>query len=136
MKALIAAALLGLMMTANADVLDGNIHQVYGGWFSPDGGKIFLQDAYGQNANGTGQSVGSVYKIDGGPIKVEATLCADNGVCRTISDQLYQVAGNLYARADGSRLYAVTSGPWSVDAQTLSVLGGDNAGGYVLYVQP
>jgi hypothetical protein len=131
MKALMAAALFGLCIAANADVLNGNIHQVYGGWFSPDGGKIFLLDAYDP-----GKNVGSVYKIDGGPIKVEATLCADNGVCRTISDQLYQVAGNLYARADGSRLYTVTSGPLSVDAQTLSVLGGDNSGGYVLYVQP
>ena len=131
MKALMAAALLGLTMTANADVLNGNIHQVYGGWFSPDGGKVFLQDAYDQT-----QSVGSVYKIDGGPIVVEATLCADNGVCRTISDRLYRVSANLYARADGSRLYTVTSDPWTIESQTLSVLGGDNAGGYVLYVEP
>jgi len=137
MKALIAAGLLGLTMTANAGVLNGDIHQVLGGAFSPDGGKVFYYDPYEPDAasKGSVQLTGS-----GNVLKVNAVLCTRT-TCRQINDSLQLVNGTaddgLFVRPEGSRLFQVHSASYdSHKALSLSVLGGAREGGYVLLVTP
>jgi len=130
-------SLFAFPFAAGAGVLNGNIHQVLGGAFSPDGGKIFYYDPY----DPSGASKGSVLLTQSGNVlEVHAVLCTSTD-CRKIDDSLQLVNGTaddgLFVRPEGSRVFKAHSAPFdSHKALSLSVLGGAREGGYILLVTP
>jgi len=130
-------SLFAFPFVADAGVLNGDIHQVLGGAFSPDGGKVFYYDPYDPG----GVSKGTVLLTESGNVlEVHAVLCTSTD-CRKIDDSLQLVNGTandgLFVRPEGSRLFQVHSASYdSHKALSLSVLGGAREGGYVLLVTP